>query len=438
MGIWMKKNRKNKHIGKFIFIFSVTLIGITILGGAGLWIYARQQETDRAAQAAASKVMQDTDTTGLFTEAIPEEELRSEAIAVDGNTPEDESEALEKGKYAKQLSDDEYMKANRIYAKETAIEGEVTIAFCGDILFDPNYSVMVRLLQRTGGIHDSISQDLIMEMKNADIFMLNNEFPYSDRGVPTEGKQFTFRAKPEYVKLLHELGTDIVSLANNHAYDYGETALLDTFETLEGADIPFVGAGRNLDEAVKPVYFIAGDVKIAFVSATQIERLENPDTKEATASSPGVFRCLNPAKLLEVVAQAKENSDFVIVYIHWGTENTAEPDWLQLEQAPRIVEAGADLIIGDHSHCLQPIQYVEGVPVVYSLGNFWFNSRQVDTCLVKAVVNEEGLKSLQFLPALQKDCTTVMLHDEEKERVLAYMRSISPNIYIDENGYISE
>ena len=268
--------------------------------------------------------------------------------------------------------------------------------------------------------------------------MVNNEFPYSDRGTPTPEKQFTFRAKPEYAELLHEMGADIVSLANNHAYDYGEEAFLDTMDILENTGIPFVGAGHNLEEASAPVYFIAADIKIAVVSATQIERLDNPDTKGATETTPGVFRCWNPDNLLESVRVAKENSDFVIVYIHWGTESTDVLDWAQLDQAPKIAEAGADLIIGDHSHCLQPVQYVKGVPVVYSLGNFLFNSRQLDTCLVKAVVSENGLESLQFLPAIQKNCSTAMLYGEEKERVLAYMRSISPNVVFDQEGYISQ
>ncbi len=211
----------------------------------------------------------------------------------------------------------------------------------------------------------------------------------------------------------------------------------DTLDTLAGIGMPYVGAGRNLEEASKPVYFIAGDIKIAIVSATQIERLDNPDTKGATDDSAGVFRCLNPDRLLDAVREAKENSDFVVVYIHWGTENTVEVDWAQLDQAPKIADAGADLIIGDHPHCLQPIEYVNGVPVVYSLGNFWFNSKELDTCIVKAVVGEDGLRSLQFIPALQKGCKTSMLHGEEKARVLNYMRSISPKIDIDEEGFIS-
>lgn len=425
----MKKTKKRKkHLLKFTLTFVVTLIGITIFGMAVLLLCNVVKGKGEAVEASRTSF-------GLIVEKIPQEDESKQAAEIK-QTEQEQVEA--QGKYAELLSDGEYMKENNIYAKETAVKDEVTLAFAGDILFDPGYSVMAKMLQRANGIQNSISEELMAEMQNADIMMLNNEFPYSDRGTPTEGKQFTFRAKPEYADILHEMGVDIVSLANNHAYDYGETALLDTLDTLEQRNMPYVGAGRDLEEASAPVYFIAGDIKIAIVSATQIERLDTPDTKAATETSAGVFRCWNPAKLLEVVAQAKENSDFVIVYIHWGTENTAELDWAQLDQAPKLVEAGADLIIGDHPHCLQPIQYVNGVPVIYSLGNFWFNSKQVDTCLVKATVNEKGLQSLQFIPALQKDCTTSILYGSEKERVLSYMRSISPGVTIDEDGYISQ
>lgn len=429
----MKKRRRKNNLLKVALVFSVTLIGITVLGIGGLLLYKAVDERTVKSVAIEGETEITEDTSyNLIIEKIPEEEAKVERVEADI------SSRIPESKYADVLADAEYMAANNIYEKETAVSGEVTLAFAGDILFDPAYSVMASLLQRAGGIHDSISQELMIEMQSADIMMLNNEFPYSNRGTPTEGKQFTFRAKPEYAQLLHEMGVDIVSLANNHAYDYGELALLDTLDTLQNIEIPYVGAGRNLEEAIQPVYFIAGDIKIAIVSATQIERLDAPDTKEATETTPGVFRCWNPKRLLGVVSEAKANSDFVVVYIHWGTENTTELDWAQLDQAPQIAQAGADLIIGDHPHCLQPIQYVEGIPVIYSVGNFWFNSKQVDTCLIKVVVNEQGLKSLQFVPALQKDCATSLLDGSERERVLSYMRSISPGIVIDEEGYIGE
>ena len=324
-----------------------------------------------------------------------------------------------------------------VFVKEAANKDEVTITFAGDILFDANFAIMVSLLQRGGDISRGITPEVMEEMKSADIMMLNNEFPYSDRGEPTPDKAYTFRAKPSTVSYLGELGVDIVSLANNHAYDHGEEAFLDTLQVLKDAGIHYVGAGINAEEAERPVYYIINGIKIAFVSATQIERNETPDTKEATDTTPGVFRCWNGEKLLRTVRETKENSDIVIVYVHWGTENQAETDWAQEKQARELVEAGADLIVGDHPHCLQRIEIIKGVPVFYSLGNFWFNSREIDTGLLKVTVAEGKLKSCRFIPCLQSNCTTTLLTGAEKERVLEWMREQSENVGIDAEGYIN-
>lgn len=339
-------------------------------------------------------------------------------------------------KYADVLNDPAYMVENNIYAKDAADPIQVSVAFAGDILFDPGYAVMSKLQQNGGQISAGIAPDLIEEMRSADIMVLNNEFPYSDRGTPTPEKQFTFRARPQTVSYLGDLGVDLVSLANNHAYDYGETAFLDTMDTLAQAGIAYVGAGRNLQEARRPVYYIINNMKIAFVAATQIERLDNPDTKGATDTSAGVFRCWNGDNLLETVREARQNSDFVIVFLHWGTENQDTIDWAQEKQAPEVAEAGADLIIGAHPHCLQQISMVNGVPVVYSLGNFWFNSKTVDTGMVKVVLNENGLQSLQFIPCLQSGCKTSLVQGEEKRRILNYMRGLSGSVQIDDDGYV--
>lgn len=364
-------------------------------------------------------------------------QLTKETVAYD-DVEEQVNEILDANEeYRDILNDPEYMAENNIYAKDAKEPDRVTITFAGDILFDEKYAVMSTMMQNGGDISNAIAPDLIQEMKSADIMMINNEFPYSDRGTPTEGKQFTFRAKPSSVSYLDDLGVDLVALANNHAYDHGEDAFLDTITTLEDAGIPYVGAGRNLEEARRPVYYIIDNMKIAFIAATQIERSDNPDTKGATDSSAGVFRCWNGDNLIETVKEAKENSDFVIVYLHWGTENEEAIDWAQEKQAPEVVAAGADLIIGDHPHCLQKIDVVQGVPVIYSLGNFWFNSKTVDTGMVKVTLNRDGLQSYQFIPCLQSGCKTNLLQGEEKARLLDYMRSISGNVQIDEDGYVT-
>lgn len=323
-----------------------------------------------------------------------------------------------------------------VYLAECESQDTVTLLFAGDILMDDHYAVMSTFHNRGNDINQAFDQGLLEQMRNADIFMINNEFTFTSRGTPTVNKKFTFRANPGNVSMYEEMGVDIVSVANNHIYDYGEISLLDTLDTLEQAEIPYVGAGGNLQEAMTPVYYIANGMKIAFVSATQIERNSVPDTKEATQDSAGVLRCMNPDNLLLVIEEAKKNSDYVILYIHWGTESQEAIDWLQEQQAPIYAQAGVDLIIGDHPHCLQKMDSVEGVPVIYSLGNFWFNSRTQNSCVVKVALRAGEMESFQFIPCRQSDCRTALLTGQEKTEVLDYMRTISPNVTIDEEGYV--
>ena len=140
--------------------------------------------------------------------------------------------------------------------------------------------------------------------------------------------------------------------------------------------------------------------------------------------------------LLQAVSAAKEENDYVIVYIHWGTENQAETDWAQDDQAVKIAEAGADAIIGAHPHCLQPVGYVNDIPVVYSLGNFWFNSKSLDTALAKVIIPADGELTVQIIPAKQSDCRTQLLRGAERDRVLDYINSISTTGCLDENGIL--
>ncbi len=176
---------------------------------------------------------------------------------------------------------------------------------------------------------------------------------------------------------------------------------------------------------------------MAIICATQIERLSNPDTKGATETSAGVFRCLDDTLLLEKIREAKAKDAYVIVFIHWGTESTSETDYLQNDQSKEITEAGADIIIGAHPHVLQRIDYVNGKPVVYSLGNYIFNSKTSDSCMVTLALNIDGTVNLQMIPALQKGCAVNEAIGTEVERIISSIAAMSPSITIDSNGYIS-
>ena len=443
-----------KKNSRLIIIFIMTLLAVMLVGTIVIWGVKTFQNSagDSMQTSTLENMTEGTEGTEDAQTAMDSEKKEIDKSKLVNEVVTSESEAKEEdvdfqageaaqyqGKYGEVLANPEQMAEDGIYAKEAASPDEVVLTFAGDICFDENYSNMYYLSQRGGAISKCFSNDLYREMINADIFMVNNEFTYTTRGEPTPEKAYTFRSNPDNVKLLNDMGVDIVSLANNHAYDYGEVSLLDSLKTLENAGMPYVGAGRNLEEAKKPVYFISNDIKIAIVSASQIERQANPDTKGATKSSPGVFRCWDKSleDLLETIKLAKANSDFVIVYIHWGTENTDELDWAQTYQAPKIAEAGEDVIIGGHTHCLQGMDVTAGVPVIYSIGNFWFNSKNLDAGVVKLTVNKQGLKSFQFLPVKTESCFTSLATGEEKTRILEYMRSISQNVSINEEGMVS-
>ena len=326
----------------------------------------------------------------------------------------------------------------QVYIKEPHEKGKVTLCFAGDISFAEGYANMSYYHSNGDDITKCIAPEVIAQMDAADIMMVNNEFTYSNRGKPLPGKTFTFRARPETAANLSVLSADIVSLANNHVYDYGETALLDTLDTLNQYGILYVGAGRNLEEAKEIVYFQAGDMKIAYVSATQVER-SYVYTKEATEASAGVLRTYDPTAFLEVIKKADETSDFVVVYVHWGTEgvNRFEADHQNLGR--QYIDAGADLVIGDHPHCLQGVEYYKGVPIFYSLGNFWFNSKTRDTGLVEVDISLKGVKELRFVPCIQKGCRTALVRDEgERQRIFRFLEEISANAVIDCNGVIRE
>ncbi|MCR5649937.1 MAG: CapA family protein [Lachnospiraceae bacterium] len=361
------------------------------------------------------------------TAEIPEPDVISEDV-------------IEENSFEGYILGEDDVPENGVYLKSVKNPGEVTIVFGGDIDFDTGYANMNALRSRGGDISSALSPDLLSLLRDSDICMLNNEFPYSDRGTPTAGKKFTFRAPPSTVHYLTDMGVDIVGLANNHAYDHGKDALLDTFDTLDGEGIPYVGAGHNIEEASKPVYFIAGGMKIGIVAATQIERTSPPDTKEATETEPGVLRTLDPSRFVSVIENTKANSDFVIVFVHWGSENKNEYEASQRDLAEKYEAAGADLIIGMHPHVLQGFDYVGNVPVMYSLGNFWFNSKTLDNCAVSAVITRDGLKSLRFHPCQQRDCRTTMFDEgsDEYNRIIKQMRTFSTeHADIDDQGFVT-
>ena len=321
--------------------------------------------------------------------------------------------------------------------KDAAENGKVTIDFVGDINFDPRW-YMMEYAKKQGGIASCISEDLLKELKSADITMVNNEFCYTREKKTQEGKAYSFKADPEDVKLLEEFGTDIVSLANNHTCDYGEQGLLDTMDALTNGGIVYSGAGRNLAEASAVQYFVVGGRKIAFVSATEIERFYH-FTKRAGEKTPGVLKTQQKEAVLSAIAKARANSDYVIMFVHWGAEGKIKQDSDQRALAQEYAAAGVDAIIGSHPHRLQGVEFVDDVPVAYSLGNFWFSTGTLYATVAQIQINPDGAFKLRLFPCEQKGKKTRLLKTEEECKAFyQYEADLSDGVQINEDGVFDE
>lgn len=319
---------------------------------------------------------------------------------------------------------------------ECASPEETVISFTGDFNFAEDWYTMEMYEEKQNGIYDCITPDVMQILQDSDVLFMNNEFVYSDSDEALPGKAYTFRADLDRVELLTELGADIVSLGNNHTYDYGEEGLMDTMEVLEEAGIAYVGAGENIDDASKIVYVVANGKKIAFVAATEIERTKQY-TKEATETEAGVLKTRNPQRFISVIEQAAQASDYVIAVPHWGTEGALYADASQKRQANLYAEAGADVIIGGHPHRLQGVAYYGETPVAYSLGNFWFSNGTLYTTVAQVVIQADGELQFRFLPCEQKDLTTNLITDKtEKDEFYHYLAKISSNVAIDAEGNV--
>ena len=322
--------------------------------------------------------------------------------------------------------------------EKPASKEEITLVFTGDIIFDRGQNPWSTIAYDQG-IEACFDEAAWNTMQDADFLIVNNEFPYTERGSAIPGKKFTFRCPPWTAGWIKEMGADIAALANNHINDFGQDGMMDTFDALDEEDIPYIGAGRDLDDAEQTAYCIANGMTTAILNATEIERYENPETRGATEDTPGVFRCLYMDRLCEKVREAKEKADFCIVFVHWGTELMPAAESGQYEKAQALVDAGADLIVGAHPHCLQNIEYIDGIPVFYSLGNYFFSAGARDTGVLKITLNcgDASIRSLQFIPMEQYRGVST-LEGSQKESVLAQMRSVSPGVSIDEDGFFTE
>jgi poly-gamma-glutamate capsule biosynthesis protein CapA/YwtB (metallophosphatase superfamily)/putative cell wall-binding protein len=241
----------------------------------------------------------------------------------------------------------------------------VTIAFGGDVHGEGRVANHLR----AGGNPLGPVAPLL---RAADLAVVNLETAVGVTGQPQAGKTYTFRAPPELMPALREAGVDVVSLANNHALDYGHSALFETIDRARSEGLHPIGAGADATAAYAPALLRAGRRTVAVVGVSRVL----PAGWAAGPGRAGIASAYDVVAAERAVRAAAQQADLVVVAIHWGIELAECPDGHQLDLARRLTAAGADVVAGHHPHILQGIQRHGRALVHYSLGNFvWYHSR---------------------------------------------------------------
>jgi poly-gamma-glutamate synthesis protein (capsule biosynthesis protein) len=211
-------------------------------------------------------------------------------------------------------------------------------------------------------------------LRRADFAMVNLEAAIARSGEPAD-KPFTFRVPPSALWQLASVGVDAVSMANNHALDYGPQGLSETLQAKRGSPVAIVGVGADEEEAFAPHIFTAGDTSVGVVAATQVIDSSVLDWWTATPERGGAASARDVERLVEAVVAADRFVEVVVVFLHWGVEQQRCPVPAQTDLARVLVAAGADVVVGTHAHRVQGGGRLDGAVVHYGLGNFGFRAR---------------------------------------------------------------
>jgi gamma-polyglutamate biosynthesis protein CapA len=266
--------------------------------------------------------------------------------------------------------------ASKTEAEEPSVI-KTKIRFVGDVMLGRNVEF---LMKKYGGAYTTESLDTHPK----DAYLVGNfESAIPAVHVPTKSMTFTFSVDPQYLENLHAYGFTHFGLANNHAYDHGQSGFDSTVETLRDAS-----------------FEVFGDQKHEFASSS-VAFIEVEGKMVALVGVYAVYTRPTDAELEEVFAYAKKRSYAQIAYVHWGEEYEPTHSKAQRALAEALVEAGADIVIGHHPHVIQDIELYKDAPIIYSLGNFIFDqyfSEEVQVGLMAELSFSRSALDLNLIP----------------------------------------
>ena len=316
-------------------------------------------------------------------------------------------------------------------------ESSVTITCVGDIMLGNNVLSkrelkIKRVIEEHGPVFPF--KKITPNIDGSDILFGNLESVLSARGTPDTTKDVCFRADPVVASGLSYAGFDAVSLANNHILDFGLEALHETMETLKENGIRFCGAGKNAEDAARPLLIRRNNLSIAFLSYC------NAGKWVARSNTPGYIPALR-RRILSQLKSSLNGADILVVSLHWGIQDTEYANYEEIKLAHEIIDAGASLIIGHHPHVLRGIeQYKHGI-IFYSLGNFiysGFHRREWrEGAIGRCKITRNGVIEVQVIPTIidEETCQPIKADGEDHSRILERLNHLSREVSDKQSRY---
>jgi poly-gamma-glutamate capsule biosynthesis protein CapA/YwtB (metallophosphatase superfamily) len=305
-----------------------------------------------------------------------------------------------------------------------------TVALVGDVMLGRGVNEALREVRP-----EEPWGDVLSVLQEADLRIINLECAVTEHGRPwtRTPKVFHFRADPYAIEVLKTARIDACSLANNHTLDFEERGLLDTLAHLGTAGVRFAGAGRNREEAERPVLLAAGGERVALVAFTDNEPPfaagpDKPGTNYLPVSlKPEVLRRVEAA----VAAARRAGAETVVFSNHWGPNMVERPSELFRRFARAVVDRGADVYYGHSAHVFQGVEIYHGKPILYDTGDF-IDDYAVDprlrndrSFLFRVRVEGGEFRRLELFPVALPYARVELARGDEREVILDRMEDLS-------------
>lgn len=311
----------------------------------------------------------------------------------------------------------------------TIIAPTITIALMGDVMLGR----MVNEVIKEKGTDYPFSDEIKKYIQHADIALANQEFAFTTNthAVP---KVFNFKSDPDHVETLLNAGIAIVSLANNHSFDFGLDGFTETIHTLDTADIKHVGAGFTLKEAQEPVIITKKGIKIGIIGCT-----DNEPSWGATSIKPGTFyvSTSNPNDLLTAISTLRPQVDIIILTMHWGPNMQLRPSNEFIRFAHMVIDHGVDIFHGHSAHVPQGYEWYKNKLILYDTGDF-VNDYAVDpelrnnlSALFLVEATKKSIESLKLIPVAIHEMQVKPANKDEAEFINKRTKNLSNELQTD-------